>query len=60
MKLLTRKGVLPYSWLDDPSKLDYPSLPTIDDFYDNLSKKACSKEDYEHAQKVWKHFKCKT
>ena len=54
MKLLTRKGVFPYSKLNDKS------LPSIDDFYDYLSKKACSKEDYEHAQKVWKHFKCKT
>ena len=60
LKLLTRKGVFPYSWVDKPSKLDYPSLPPIEDFYDNLSKESCSNEDYEHAQKVWKHFKCKT
>ena len=60
LKLLKRKGVFPYSWLDDPSKLNNKSLPPIEDFYVNLSKKSCCKEDYEHAQEVWKHFNCKT
>ena len=58
--MLIKKGVFPYSWVDKPSKLGYPSLPPIKDFYDNLSNESCCKEDYEHEQEVWKHFKCKT
>ncbi|KAG2443971.1 hypothetical protein HYH02_009175 [Chlamydomonas schloesseri] len=32
--LLLQKGIFPYSWFDDASKLDYPGLPSQDAFKD--------------------------
>ena len=29
-------------------------------FFSNLTKSSASTADYEHAQRVWKHFKCKS
>ncbi|CAB4009275.1 Gastrula zinc finger [Paramuricea clavata] len=47
--LVTQKGVFPYEFLDDISKLN-----TI--MYESEVKE----EDYQRAQKVWDHFKMKT
>ena len=58
--LLQQKGVYPYSFVDSLSKMDLPMLPSREQFYDELSKKPCSKGDYEHAQKVWQVFDCKS
>lgn len=35
------------------------SLPSIDKFFSTLTNSGISKEDYEHAQKVWVKFKIK-
>jgi hypothetical protein len=34
---LFRKGIFPYTWLDDWSKLDATALPPIDAFFDTLT-----------------------
>ena len=34
-------------------------LPTHNEFYSNLNLKYISKEDFKHAQKVWKTFNIK-
>ena len=60
LNLLLKKGVYPYSWVDSIDKFDLPELPRRKDFYNDLNSKKCSKEDYAHAQAVWKSFKCKT
>ncbi|XP_022810632.1 uncharacterized protein LOC111347672 [Stylophora pistillata] len=60
LKLLMRKGVYPYEWVDSIHKLDEPQLPPKESFFSVLSGKAISDEDYTHAQMVWKAFGCKT
>ena len=60
-KLMIRKGVYPYDYINSYDKLTYYSsyLPDINEFYSKLNKSSCSKEDYEHAQNVYKTFQCK-
>lgn len=58
--LMRRKGVFPYSYVTDFSKLSDTSLPRKCDFYDNLTDSDISDEDYERAKLVWDTFKCQT
>ncbi len=60
LELLKRKGVFPYEYMTDFSKLSKTSLPPKNAFYSQLTDSHISDEDYEHAQKVWKTFNCKT
>ncbi len=60
LDLLKRKGVFPYEYMTDFSKLSATSLPSKEAFYSQLTDSHISDEDYEHAQKVWKAFGCKT
>ncbi len=46
--------------MTDFSKLNATSLPPKDAFYSHLYKTNISNEEYEHAQKVWETFECKT
>ena len=58
--LLLRKGVFPYDWFDEWSKLEMKNLPERDDFYNSLKESDCSLSDFNHADHVWTAFKCKT
>ena len=58
--LLFRKGVYPYEYMDSWERFDDTALPPIEKFYSSLTDSHISKEDYEHATKVWNTFKCKT
>ena len=58
--LLTRKGVYPYDYMDNVSKLSDPALPPRESFFSRLQNRECSVCDYEHAQNVWNKFDCKT
>ncbi|KAF0710628.1 C2H2-type domain-containing protein, partial [Aphis craccivora] len=58
MPLVTRKGVFPYEYTDEWSKLEETALPPKHDFYSVLLEKHVSDEDYVHAMEVWRHFKC--
>ncbi len=60
LELLKKKGVFPYEYMTDFSKLNVTSLPPKDAFYSKLNKSKISDEEYEHAQKVWETFDCKT
>ena len=60
LELLKRKGVFPYEYMTDFSKLSKTSLPPKEAFYSQLNDSHISNEDYEHAQNVWKTFNCKT
>lgn len=60
MPLVTRKGVYPYDFTDDWSKLEHTSLPPIEDFYSVLSEEHVEDTEYQFATKVWKHFNCQT
>ncbi|GFR16049.1 c2H2-type domain-containing protein [Trichonephila clavata] len=57
--LLKQKGIFPYSYLDSLEKLNEPHLPSQRDFYNILTSTSKSDKDYEHAQLVYKYFKCK-
>lgn len=59
-KLLKQKGVFPYEFMSDFKKLSVGSLPLKKEFYSQLNNSNISNEDYEHAQKVWETFNCKT
>lgn len=59
-KLLMRKGIYPYEHMDAWERFKEPQLPPKEDFYCKLSNEHISNDDYEHAQLVWKVFKCET
>ena len=55
-----RKGVYPYEYMDTWDRFTEPKLPRKEAFYSKLSDAHISGEDYDHAQKVWATFGCKT
>ena len=57
--ILLRKGVYPYEYMDSWERFNDKSLPTIECFYSELNKECITKEEYEHALKVWKEFNIK-
>ena len=60
LKLLTRKGVFPYEYLKHMDVLDETELPPREAFDSRLTGSEISVADYEHAQNVWKTFRCRT
>ena len=60
LDLLKQKGVFPYEYMTDFSKLSAPNLPPKETFYSQLNDKHISDEDYDHTKNVWKAFDCKT
>ena len=60
LELLKRKGVFPYEYMSNFSKLSAKTLPPKDAFYSKLTDSHISDSDYKHAQNVWKTFDCKT
>lgn len=60
-KLVTRKGVFPYEFIDSYEKLQSTKeLPSQHDFYSALTETAIDQEQYEHAREVWRTFNCST
>ena len=58
--IILRKGVYPYEYIDSLDRFNETQLPPIDKFYSKLSDEKINDVDYEHAQKVWNEFNCKT
>ena len=58
-KLLQNKGLYPYDYIDDETKLSSEQIPTKLDFYNKLKDEHISDENYDHFKHVWKVFKCK-
>lgn len=58
-QLVTRKGVLPYEYLNSLKRLDEPVLPAKTAFNNKLTNSVCSDTDYDHAVQVWETFDCK-
>ena len=52
-RLMIRKGVYPYEYMDGWKKFEETSLLPEDAFYSRLNMKGISDQDYEHAQQVW-------
>ena len=59
-RLLIRKGVYPYKYMDGWKKFEEAGLPPKDAFYSRLNMKGISDQDYEHAQQVWNTMGRKT
>ena len=59
-KLLMKKGVYPYEWMDNVEKMKSTSLPSKSDFFSTLNNEGISDDDYQHALTVWTKFDCKT
>jgi len=59
-KLLLRKGVYPYEYMDSWERFEETALPAKKSFYSKLTDENISDGDYSHAQQVWKTFGCQT
>ena len=51
-KLLLRKGLSPYEYLDSFNKFTEPQLPPRESFFSTLRGEECSEEDYAYANRV--------
>ena len=58
-KMLTRKGVYPYSHFTSFERFEETSLPSKEAYFNDLTNKEISEEDYKFAQDPWKAFKLK-
>jgi len=54
-ELITKKGVYPYSYIDDAAKFD-EGLPPQSCFYNDMTDEPLSDEDYALVQEVWSTF----
>ena len=52
-KLMRWKGIYPYEYMDSWERFEETKLPPKEAFYSKLNMESISKEDYDHAQKVW-------
>ena len=52
-RLMIRKSVYPYEYMDSWKKFEETGLPPKDAFYSRVNVKGISDQDYEHAQQVW-------
>ena len=52
-RLMRRKGVYPYDYMDSWEKFEETSLPPKDTFYSRLNMNVISGQGYEQAQQVW-------
>ena len=59
-RLLLKKGVYPYEYMDSFERFGETELPEKEKFYSTLSGRGITDEDYAHAQEVWNVFGCKT
>ena len=55
-KLLSRKGIYPYEYMDSWNKFEEESLPKKEYFYSELNKEHISDNYYAHAHEVWNAF----
>ena len=55
-KLLLRKGVYPYEYIDSWKRFNETELPSKDKFYSELNLEDISDDDYAHAISVWNTF----
>ena len=55
-KLLLRKGVYPYEYMDSWKRFNKTELPSKDKFYSTLNLEDIPDDDYAHAISVWSTF----
>ena len=59
-KLIKRKGIYPYDYMDSFARFDESRLPSQDAFFSKLSDSPCSDTEYVHATQVWAAFGCES
>ena len=59
-KMLTRKGVYPYSYMDSFNKFEEGELPERDAFTNDLTKKKISDDDWKFVNDLWITFGLQT
>ncbi len=55
-----QKGYMPYEYITNGSKLKEKNLPPRECFYNSLTCRHITEEQYDHANKMFKVFNCKT
>lgn len=60
IKMLERKGVFCYDYVDSWEKLDETALPSKEAFYSQLTDEKIDDKDYQFALEIWKKFNIKT
>ena len=55
-KLMKRKGIFPYDFMNGIEKFSGKKLPIKEKFFSKLNDCGISDEDYNHAQRIWKEF----
>ena len=55
-RLLLKKGIYPYEYMDSFERFAETKLPDKEKFYSSLSGKGITDEEYAHAQEVWETF----
>ena len=60
LRLVKRKGVYPYEYMNTEERFNETKLPPKEAFYSRLSGEGMTNEDYKHALNVWNVFKMKT
>ena len=55
---MKRKGVFPYNYLTNVKVLQEMMLPPKEMFYNDLTSKHITQEEYEFAGEVWRIFEC--
>ena len=58
-ELLTRKGVYPYTYIDSHERFKEEKLPPRECFFNDLTKKHITDEDFSFVNTVWDKFKLK-
>ena len=58
VKLLERKCVFCYDYVDSFAQLDEPALPLLEAFFNKLGGLECLETDYAQAQQVYTNFQC--
>ena len=59
LKVVKKKGIYPYEYMNSFRKFDETNLPSKDKFFSSLKDESISKEDYERAENVWNIFDIK-
>uniref|UniRef100_A0A1I7X0N3 Plus3 domain-containing protein n=1 Tax=Heterorhabditis bacteriophora TaxID=37862 RepID=A0A1I7X0N3_HETBA len=57
-KIMRRKGVYPYEYMDSFKKYEFTELPSINKFDDSLNNKKCTEDEYQYANQVWNKMNC--
>ena len=59
LKLMKRKGIYPYDFMDSFEKFNLNELPPKEEFYSILNDEHVSDDDYTHAKNIWNTFNLK-